>query len=367
MIVLTLLVSLLLILFIIPLILLKLSNRENLNIFNQFINTPINKPFFSNNFDNESKINKNLIFVPHPFTNWSLNPLFKNQNGYKEHTTEGFKKTTNVDSIQELISKNNFDFIIICIGGSSTHCQEMESYDLTWPAKLNNKLNKNKFNKKILVINFGVGAWNTIQSTIRCITWFPIIKPDLVIFYHSKNDLTPVCNGNKLEKKIMPDYQNVMNQYSIIFINNFFKNFLKIPLIKYLLYKSKFNRDFSQYGINSIYYNLESVGLKRLDKDIINSIEDRHIQIINLCELYNTKVLYIPEVVLDDLYSPKLEIIMKSLKNKIYKKKSVEWFDVKNILENQSNIFLDKMHFSENGNEFFSTLLSEKIKNTYFE
>ena len=170
-----------------------------------------------------------------------------------------------------------------------------------------------------------------------------------------------------VEKKIMPDYQNVMNQYSIIFINNFFKNFLKIPLIKYLLYKSKFNRDFSQYGINSIYYNLESVGLKRLDKDIINSIEDRHIQIINLCELYNTKVLYIPEVVLDDLYSPKLEIIMKSLKNKIYKKQSVEWFDVKNILENQSNIFLDKMHFSENGNEFFSTLLSEKIKNTYFE
>ena len=38
------------------------------------------------------------IYVPHPFTNWSLNPNYK-FNGVKDHTLEGFRKTLDDSSI----------------------------------------------------------------------------------------------------------------------------------------------------------------------------------------------------------------------------------------------------------------------------
>ena len=349
-----------------PFFLLKLGNKDNINSFNYFLNTNIKKPFFFNNSEDYLKANKNIIFVPHPFTNWSLNPNYKNKNGENEHTYEGFKKTTNSNSVLNLISKNKYDFKIICIGGSSTHCQEMKTFDLTWPSRLNTKLN-NYDDNNILVINFGVGAWNTLQSYIRCITWFPSIKPDLLVFYHSKNDLTPINNGNELESNIMPDYQNVMIQYSSVFVNEFFKLFFKIPLLKYIFYKKYYDNNFSQYGMNAIYNNPKSVGLERLDDNLLNSIEERHAQIINLCKFYNTNVLYIPEIVLDKLYSEKLEILNKKLKNNFINNNIVEWFDVRNILKNQKDIFLDKMHFSKKGNEVFSNILAEKIKNKYLD
>ena len=78
----------------------------------------------------------------------------------------------------------------------------MDKFEDTWPALVQQKLK----NENCIVINFGVGAWTTMQSLIRCITWFPKIKPDLLIFYHAKNDLTPLVNGNLDEKFIYPDY-----------------------------------------------------------------------------------------------------------------------------------------------------------------
>ena len=209
------LLSVILFFIIIPKILLLLSNRDYIKLLNDYINTEIKKPFFSYNykFNQNKKIDNNhLIFVPHPFTNWSLNPNYISKKGFYEHTLEGFKKTIKNDSLIEFIDKNKNLYKIICIGGSSTHCQEMPSYHLTWPSLLNKKLNESNLSSKVLVINFGVGAWNTLQSYIRCLTWFPIINPDLVIFYQAKNDLTPIQNGNIDENSIMPDYQNVMTQ-----------------------------------------------------------------------------------------------------------------------------------------------------------
>ena len=42
------------------------------------------------------------IYVPHPFTNWSLNPNYK-FNGVKDHTLEGFRKTSDDNSLQDLL------------------------------------------------------------------------------------------------------------------------------------------------------------------------------------------------------------------------------------------------------------------------
>ena len=64
---------------------------------------------------------------------------YLSKKGYYEHTLEGFKKTIKNDSLIEFIDKSKNLYKIICIGGSSTHCQEMPSYHLTWPSLLNKK------------------------------------------------------------------------------------------------------------------------------------------------------------------------------------------------------------------------------------
>ena len=189
--------------------------RRNFIFFFQFLflkTHQIHFPLMKKSFTDQ------LVFVPHPFLNWSLNPHYKNKNNEYVHTSEGFRKTFDEKSILKYLENTNHDsFKIVCIGGSTTHCGDMEDYKDTWPAVLHRKLNEKA---KCTVINFGVGAWNTIQSQIRCLTYLSKIKPNLLIFYHAKNDLTPLMNGNLKEKFIMPDLQNITAQFSEYFINH---------------------------------------------------------------------------------------------------------------------------------------------------
>lgn len=348
--------------FLIPQIIILFS-KGKFKILNDFINVDISKPFYNYNISsNNENLDNNLVFAPHPFTNWSLNPNYSGLAKKKEHTLEGFKKTTENNSVIDIIEKNPDIYKVVCIGGSSTHCQEMPSYDYTWPSLLNKKLNE-KIDKKFLVINFGVGAWNTYQSLIRIVSWFPKINPDLLIFYHAKNDLTPIHNGNKFETKIMPDYQNVMSQYSSVF-NTKFNYFLKIPLLK-IIYRIFFFNYRIQYGLNSIYSNFHSDGLSRISEDNLETIFQRHISIVNICKQYDCKVLYIPEIINDESYKPILKKIYDKLNNNFTDYDDVQWFDIEKVINNNPNYFLDKMHFSISGNEAFSSIISEKIFNDY--
>ena len=56
------------------------------------------------------------IHAPHPFTNWSLNPAYRNEKGDLVHTIEGFRKTQKDDSILKLVRDNPDAFKIVCIG-----------------------------------------------------------------------------------------------------------------------------------------------------------------------------------------------------------------------------------------------------------
>ena len=116
-----------------------------------------------NYFSTKKKSNKISTFkmIPHPFTNFTLNPNYLNKYGSEVHTIEGFRKTSYEKSI--LIKLKNSRINIVCIGGSSTQCSNMEKFEDTWPSLL-----ETKFNNKVNVFNFGVGAWTTLHSYIRC-------------------------------------------------------------------------------------------------------------------------------------------------------------------------------------------------------
>ena len=81
-----------------------------------------------------------------------------------------------------------------------------------------------------------------------------------------------------------------------------------------------------------------------------------------ICELLNSKVLYIPELVFDNEYSnilkkeifPKVKIITEEYKN-------VEYCDLYNVINYDKEKFIDKMHFSKTGSDVFSELLKNII------
>tara|TARA_B100000965_G_scaffold181469_1_gene151434 strand:- start:1555 stop:2661 length:1107 start_codon:yes stop_codon:yes gene_type:complete len=329
----------------------NLKNFVNITFYNH------EKTYFSNSKNNNYL--DRLVFLPHPILNWSLNPNYKNIYGEIVHTKEGFRKTLSHDSIIDYLDNHPNTFKIICIGGSSTHCLEMDKFEDTWPALVQQKLK----NENCIVINFGVGAWTTMQSLIRCITWFPKIKPDLLIFYHAKNDLTPLVNGNLDEKFIYPDYQNVMTQFTERYISGLPKYFFYIPLIFLLYYFFDFKKNrLGLLGIYKPYAEENELGMKRLDTQFFNSIIFRQQTIIDICKKNNCDVIYIPEIVREGVYKETLESkIYPAMKNIVNNYDNCDWFEVKDLIPDSSDYFLDKMHFSLEGNKLFSTIIANKI------
>ena len=311
-----------------------------------------------------------FTFSPHPFTNWSLNPAYKNKHDQFVHTIEGFRKTNTEDSIIETLKNNEKSYKIVCIGGSSTHCQEMDNYEDTWPAKLQNELKQ----KNVLVINFAVGAWTTLHSLIRCVNWLPKIKPNLLIFYHAKNDLTPLANSSINEKIIYSDYQNIIGQYGENLLTKFPKFLSYIPLFYAFFYFFIYKRKFKQYGLHLIYrpepkYN--SKGLERLSDDYLENIIFRKEVILMMCKKIGCKVLYIPEIFkknntrLDkyaDLLSgkifPRIRDLVKNYDNLRYE-------DINKKIPNDKKYFIDNLHFTKEGNELISKEISQIIKDKY--
>ena len=340
-----------------------LFKKNSFITFFQFIFFKHNISYFS---EGKNFFIDKIMFLPHPFLNWSLNPNFKNVYGKLAHTKEGFRKTLDVDSIIKYLDSHKKTFKIVCIGGSTTQCSDIDNFDETWPALIDSNLKKNSVDAT--VINFGVGAWSTIQSHLRCLTWFSKIKPDLVIFYHAKNDLTPLVNGNLNENFIYPDYQNVVTQFNERYITNFSKIFLFIPIILFIYYFYHFKK-YSK-GLLGIYKPIamqNELGMNRLDDNFINSILLRHESIVNLCKQINSNVLYIPEIVIDGIYRDVLiKNLFPKLNKNLIKYDNLEWFDIDKVMPKTKDIFWDKMHFTIKGNRIFADIISKKILDKYF-
>ena len=297
-----------------------------------------------------SKLSSNInsIYCPHPFTNWSLNPHYSPK-GIKQHTIEGFRKTDVYDSVENYFNTSDENlFKIFCVGGSTTYCTEIESYEDTWPFMLNMKLSKSK--KNCVVANAGVGGWGTLQSLNRFQTWGSILKPNLTIIYQSKNDLTPFFNGRLSEKKIFPDLENIMLQYSQVIPNNNFA--------------ARF------FGIHNLYGDFRSFsdsGLKRFSDTDIKLSKIRYQLFSYIASLWGGSVMYIPELIKkDSAYFQNMIFLHNQMKNIASNNKNSYFFDIREVYPLESKLFLDKMHFNKKGCELFSEILFNQIIENYF-
>jgi len=298
---------------------------------------------------------KGFVYCPHPFTNWSLNPSYRNRFGESEHTVEGFRKTQGESSILQLVNENPDSYKIVCIGGSTTYCTGVERYRHTWPALLRKRLNKHN----TLVFNFGVAHWATIQSIIRCVTWLPVVRPDLLIFYQAKNDLNALTNMMDDERHAYPDYQNVMRQFSQALKIGFPKPLLFIPF--FALLEIRRLRRLSFRNLYRVKPDIRRIP-KFLNNDVINGIVFRTKALFKICEAMNCRVMYIPEIVREGEYRATLyKGVYNRISQIIRQCDNVDLFEIRGRIPETEEFFTDKMHFNDRGCSTFAERIAEEI------
>lgn len=300
-----------------------------------------------------------MPYCPHPFTNWSLNPAYRNSLNELQHTVEGFRKTQEENSIRQMIENNPDAYKIVCIGSSTTYCYGIERYQDTWPSLLKGRLAR----KNSLIFNFAVPHWTTLQSFIRCMSWLPIIRPNLLIFYQAKNDFNPLSNTADDEKYVFPDYQNIMKQFSQALNFKFSRWLLFVPFFAMLELRRIKRLDFS--CLYKVKPDLQRI-LKFVNEDIINGILFRIESLLKISKTINCKVVYIPEIVREGEYAAVLyRQVYKLLPEITHKYNNAFLFDIKNLMPETDEFFADKMHFNKKGSGVFSEILADYINKTF--
>lgn len=102
--------------------------------------------------------------------------------GENRHNSLGYR----ADEIA--IPKPEGQFRIVCLGGSTTYTTSIENYRLSYPNLLEKELHERGF-KNINVVNAGVGAYTSWESLINFEFRALDLQPDMIIIYHSVNDI----------------------------------------------------------------------------------------------------------------------------------------------------------------------------------
>ncbi|MBF0278229.1 MAG: SGNH/GDSL hydrolase family protein [SAR324 cluster bacterium] len=114
---------------------------------------------------------------PHHYLNYDLNP------SHKDHNSLGFRGE------EFPKEKEEGEFRIVTIGGSTTYSSRVSDNSHTYPAQIE-RLLKNQYRcQKIRVINAGVKGYTSFENLINLMFRVLDLNPDLVIVYQATNDV----------------------------------------------------------------------------------------------------------------------------------------------------------------------------------
>jgi len=129
----------------------------------------------------------------HPYLSYSLRPSWQNQPGSPrtvEHNALGFRGP------ETTWEKPPGRFRVLCVGGSSTYGHTPSSNARTWPARLQAHLRTARPDLDVEVINCGDSGWSTFESLGNLAFRGAELQPDLVLVYHSINDMRAALYQN---------------------------------------------------------------------------------------------------------------------------------------------------------------------------
>ncbi len=129
-----------------------------------------------------------------PYLLYCNTPNFK-ANGVKQHNNYGYRNSFDIN-----MSKDENEYRILCIGGSTTYGAGVSLPQDAWPEQLKKLISENKLkdltHKKISVINGGL-EWATSAELLTHFSFKHIhFRPDLVIIHSGGNDLAPLWQND---------------------------------------------------------------------------------------------------------------------------------------------------------------------------
>lgn len=124
-----------------------------------------------------------LKYVPHPYTAYALNPLYRSADGLSRHNSLGLRGP---DAARE---KPPGAYRVALLGGSSTYDTEIADDRLTFAAQLQRELRETYGHENVEVLNAGVGAYNTWETLVNFELRVLDLDPDLAVVYHGTNDV----------------------------------------------------------------------------------------------------------------------------------------------------------------------------------
>lgn len=147
-------------------------------------------------YDTASPV-ESMRWVAHPFQPYAGRPSatfdLKNDDGTREHivtNSHGFR------THEFAASKRPDDYVVVCLGGSTTYGFKVDANANTWPERLEAHLAARHPERNVRVYNLGVDMATTVVSLVNMVLYGVRLEPDLVIVYHGYNDLAALGAAN---------------------------------------------------------------------------------------------------------------------------------------------------------------------------
>jgi len=338
------------------------------------------------------------VYKFHPFTGFVYRPSQTFSSGHPSSNHKSIIKTDGwgflSDKTKLSIAKEQNEIRIALIGASTTACVNRD-FPESWAGVLKSTLRKELPDRKITIINAAVPGYDTAQSISNLALRVMPFRPDIVVVYHAYNDLKAVTT----EGDFNPDYSHIHKKPY---------GFHKKPPVFILL----LNKSMAYVRVRNLYrerkksVDFRDKILKAERVNMVPAIDQyafmQHIEIItNIAKSFGAETVLSSFATLHDptmaynhdttknlselkkselyqllYYTPSLDIegifdginkYNKILKNIATKKKAL-WVDNAALVPHEDKYFIDRIHFSKEGNrlmgENFATAilrhLSEK-------
>ena len=282
-------------------------------------------------------------YSEHPFTGWSLNPDFISHEGERVHNRQGFRCSKDFEELDPEAIR------IYCAGGSATYSLYIENNQDTWPELLGRNL-ADSTSRKVEVINAGVGSFTTYQSYIRLSAYIDYLRPDVVIVYHAKNDLTPIWRSSLSDEATAPDYSNKIRPLSFRSIASSITPAARWSYMGKLwaiLRLSPEDTTMSYVYGPRRQEDAEAMLAARADYSIIETMQQN---LVSLCRGRGIPLVYMTQRVDDPIFRPYIEAINDRVRGLENTDKKCFVFDLDRTLPHDPTFLVDEMHFSLEGN-----------------
>jgi len=141
-------------------------------------------------------------YAPHPYTLYMPRPGFVGMNGEAQHNSLGFRG-------EEIAApKPPGTFRIVCLGGSTTYSDAVESPSDAYPAQLEAFLRRTTGSTPIEVVNAGAAAALAADAMVTFAFRVEPIEPDLIVVHTGLNDCEAL-----LAPGLRPDFAHVRARF----------------------------------------------------------------------------------------------------------------------------------------------------------